>query len=203
MSEQTIIKDFGYIPSGFSEGDLRFDPPRVRLPRSYDMAITLPSVRNQGATPKCVSVAVTDMLVWYGMSRCKKLVDINDSEIWKARKNQHIAGMTPREALSLIKTDLLPLRIQAYAKVDVEPEVIKKALVANGALLVGLPVRSQTTQFWMGNGDYGGHACLIVGYNEVGAWIRNSWGQEWGLAGYAHMVWDELDNVLELWTIVK
>lgn len=32
-----------------------------------------------------------------------------------------------------------------------------------------------------------GHAFLLVGYDEHGFWIQNSWGSEWGLNGFAHL----------------
>ena len=31
----------------------------------------------------------------------------------------------------------------------------------------------------------GGHAFAIVGYNEVGFLVQNSWGPEWGKGGFA------------------
>ncbi len=36
-----------------------------------------------------------------------------------------------------------------------------------------------------GDVEKGGHAVVIVGYDEVGFWIHNSWGPEWGTEGFA------------------
>lgn len=33
----------------------------------------------------------------------------------------------------------------------------------------------------------GGHAFVIVGYDEHGLWIQNSWGTAWGISGYARL----------------
>jgi hypothetical protein len=33
----------------------------------------------------------------------------------------------------------------------------------------------------------GGHAFLIVGYDQTGFWIQNSWGTSWGNTGFAHL----------------
>jgi len=36
----------------------------------------------------------------------------------------------------------------------------------------------------------GGHAVLIVGYDQAGAYVQNSWGKEWGSMGFAVVPWD-------------
>ncbi len=37
----------------------------------------------------------------------------------------------------------------------------------------------------------GGHAFLLVGYDEIGFWIQNSWGPEWGLGGFARLLYSD------------
>ena len=39
--------------------------------------------------------------------------------------------------------------------------------------------------------DKGGHAFVIVGYDERGFWIHNSWGPEWGVDGYGLLPFQE------------
>jgi hypothetical protein len=49
-------------------------------------------------------------------------------------------------------------------------------------------------------GTVGGHAYAIVGYDEQGFWIQNSWGKGWGLGGFGHMTYDDwLDNGYDAW----
>lgn len=36
----------------------------------------------------------------------------------------------------------------------------------------------------------GGHAVLLVGYDQLGIYVQNSWGKEWGSNGFAVMPWD-------------
>jgi hypothetical protein len=36
-----------------------------------------------------------------------------------------------------------------------------------------------------GDAEKGGHAVVIAGYDQVGFWIHNSWGPEWGTEGFA------------------
>lgn len=51
--------------------------------------------------------------------------------------------------------------------------------------------RSETT---------GGHAFAIVGYDEEGFWIQNSWGRDWGVQGFGHLSYDDwLENGFDCW----
>jgi hypothetical protein len=51
-----------------------------------------------------------------------------------------------------------------------------------------------------GKADHPGHAFAIVGYNERGFLIQNSWGPEWGSHGYAILTYDDwLRNAMDCW----
>jgi predicted alpha/beta hydrolase family esterase len=46
----------------------------------------------------------------------------------------------------------------------------------------------------------GGHAFAIVGYDEQGFWIQNSWGEDWGRGGFARVSYDDwLANASDVW----
>ena len=46
----------------------------------------------------------------------------------------------------------------------------------------------------------GGHAFALVGYNEVGLLVQNSWGTTWGKGGYATLPYEDfLDSVYDAW----
>jgi hypothetical protein len=46
----------------------------------------------------------------------------------------------------------------------------------------------------------GGHAFAIVGYDEAGFWIQNSWGEDWGRGGFCHLGYDDwLENGMDCW----
>jgi hypothetical protein len=48
--------------------------------------------------------------------------------------------------------------------------------------------------------DDGGHAFVIVGYNEDGFLIQNSWGTGWGSAGYALLTYSDWQlNAMDCW----
>ena len=46
----------------------------------------------------------------------------------------------------------------------------------------------------------GGHAFMIVGYNEVGFLVQNSWGAKWGKGGYATLPYEDwLESAYDAW----
>lgn len=46
----------------------------------------------------------------------------------------------------------------------------------------------------------GGHAFAIVAYDELGFWLQNSWGDDWGCRGFAHISYDDwLRNGTDVW----
>lgn len=46
----------------------------------------------------------------------------------------------------------------------------------------------------------GGHAFAIVGYNETGFWIQNSWGRSWGQGGFGLLSYEDwLENGFDAW----
>lgn len=51
-----------------------------------------------------------------------------------------------------------------------------------------------------GAGQLGGHAFAIVGYNNVGFLIQNSWGKDWGSGGFATLPYDDwLASAYDAW----
>src|SRR5690242_16434246 len=46
----------------------------------------------------------------------------------------------------------------------------------------------------------GGHAFCLVGYNEIGFLVQNSWGEDWGKNGFATLLYDDwLDSAYDAW----
>jgi hypothetical protein len=46
----------------------------------------------------------------------------------------------------------------------------------------------------------GGHAFAIVAYDERGLWVQNSWGPDWGFAGFCQVTYDDwLANGSDAW----
>jgi hypothetical protein len=48
--------------------------------------------------------------------------------------------------------------------------------------------------------DLGGHAFAIVGYNERGFVVQNSWGRKWGAAGFGILPYDDwIEHATDAW----
>ncbi len=46
----------------------------------------------------------------------------------------------------------------------------------------------------------GGHAYILVGYNDVGFLVQNSWGKTWGKGGFATLPYEDwLDSAYDAW----
>ncbi|BAO45243.1 C1 family peptidase [Thiolapillus brandeum] len=46
----------------------------------------------------------------------------------------------------------------------------------------------------------GGHAFAVVGYDDKGFWVQNSWTEGWGLQGLAHWTYEDwIENVMDAW----
>ncbi len=52
------------------------------------------------------------------------------------------------------------------------------------------------------SGTIGSHAFAIVGYNQEGFWVQNSWGENWGDNGVALWTYEDwLENVRDAWVV--
>jgi hypothetical protein len=46
----------------------------------------------------------------------------------------------------------------------------------------------------------GGHAFILIGYDENGFWIQNSWGANWGINGFAHLSYTDWSaHAMDTW----
>jgi C1A family cysteine protease len=83
-------------------------------------------------------------------------------------------------------------------------DAIKNALNTYGPLVTTMDVYSDFFYYSGGiyqytSGSYqGGHAILIVGYDDTGQYfiVKNSWGGSWGESGYFRIAYSQLSNVV-------
>lgn len=193
----------GYIPSGTSRydhiytsegGGIGHIPTKYRLPKMLKMY-------DQGNIGCCVSCAVAEAYYWYTLSN-GRVYDIDFTYIYSKRSQPQIDGMTPREAFAILCREG---RIKAYSRIT-NFDWLYKAIVANGPCLIALPVYNYDTEFWQASPHtypIGGHAVAAVGYNKQGLIIKNSWGVDWGGAGFATVPTTDFDCIMEAWTIMR
>lgn len=194
------MRNFGFIESGKSPKDLICGAvPNVgKLPDKYLIA-DIAKVFDQGSHGSCVSCAAMEMLhfkeMQKGMSENK---NIDFEWCYDRRADKTVEGMTPREAFDLLRH---ANKIDTFARIG-SLDILKQTIVAHGPALIALPVKSYDTDFWSGSDFYGGHAVAVVGYNETGLIIKNSWGWSYGTQGQACLPYAQFDKIYEAWTIV-
>jgi C1A family cysteine protease len=96
--------------------------------------------------------------------------------------------------------------VSKYATVETI-EGLKLALVNNGPCLICFPVYNEVLpQMWrkgsLSDPLLGGHAMTVVGYNDKGFIIRNSWGKGWNGGGHVRLDYAEWGNQWEVWTTI-
>ena len=93
-------------------------------------------------------------------------------------------------------------KIKGYAQVETIEEC-KKSLYKDGPCLISFPMYNKDSlRMWdpkEGDGK-SGHAMVIVGYNDVGFIIRNSFGEKWGADGYCGYPYEDWGSHWEVWT---
>ena len=181
------------------------------LPKSYSYRNFLPGVIDQGAQSICVPCSISAWLNWRENLKTGSKTDnkINYQEIYRIRSNNSDDGMTFKEAFRYLRhngvsSNCGTLKIREYAMIR-NLSTLKVALLMNGPCLGALPVYNDRPEFWNkmnGDGFYGYHAISIVGYNEDGFIIRNSWGTSFGNRGYTVLKYEDYPKMLEVWTIV-
>ncbi|TDJ74903.1 MAG: peptidase C1 [Planctomycetota bacterium] len=84
---------------------------------------------------------------------------------------------------------------------------VHSALAEVGVLYASADVHSgwmdpdpETGRIEYSSKNAGGHAFAIVGYDDEGLWIQNSWGRDWGLNGFGHLTYDDwMENGFDCW----
>ena len=205
---------YGWTPSKLDGTESKFiEPKNIKIPNEYSYVNNLPIIENQGNTNMCVVYALSAHLDWnynidHGVNN-KSSVKIDKHKLYDIRENKlEDSGMTFKEALDFLKKKGITsknglIKIDKYLKVN-SFLALKYALIMNGPCVAGLYVRNpDANDFWNGGSTiYGGHAVAIVGYNEKGFIIRNSWGTSYGEGGYFILKYEDFNKIIECWTIV-
>lgn len=206
---------YGFKKSELDGSELTFKEKNgLRVPEKYSYVNYLPMVVNQGSKPICVPCSVSSVInyklnVETGDNKADNNVDY--ASIYASRTTDGDEGMTFKDAFAFlrkygVKTDKGRIKIGRYAKIGSEIQ-LKQAIIINGPCFGALPVYdSNRNDFWVKtpyNSYEGGHAIAIVGYNEDGFIIRNSWGKGYGKDGYTVMPYEDFSTFIELWTVFE
>ena len=206
------MKTFGFIPSLITSKTVRFNAPKsMNLPKTYSYKPFLSPVTNQGTQPYCVPHSIATWLNWRENIKTGVKIDnhIRYDDIYYSKKTRIGEGMTYQDAFDYLKTkgvksDKGILKISTPAIVPNEA-LLKAALIANGPCFGALPVyNSESPTFWKrtDGSPEGWHSIAIVGWNEEGYIIRNSWGVFFGDRGYITIPYSDAISFREIWTIL-
>jgi len=121
--------------------------------------------------------------------------------LWRAPKKVDRALTAGRAA------DALRRPLGAYFRVNHKDLVAMHAAIAEVGILyatsnvhVGWERPGKDGRIDYSDDMLGGHAFAIVGYDDRGFWIQNSWGPRWGRSGYGHVSYDDwLENGTDVW----
>lgn len=103
------------------------------------------------------------------------------------------------------------LRYRRIRQADVDR--MKHALAEGHPLFVGAKIHLGWYRLFLsesssvikrrpGDANKGGHAFVVVGYDERGFWVHNSWGPEWGNEGFALLPYDDwIENGNDSWVV--
>ena len=203
--------NYGMIPSVIDGSeDIFKEPQNIGLPKQFSYKKYLPTVLNQGNKSICVPCSISAYINW-DINLKDGVENDNDVKVMEIFKNRghNKDGMTFKEAFSFlrkegVKTNEGKYKINRYAKIN-SILALRYALILNGPCFGGLPVyNSSETEFWYKNNDSlnGLHAVCIIGYNDDGFILRNSWGTTYGEDGYSFIKNEDFNCFTELWTIV-
>lgn len=204
----------------------------IKLPRTLDYRSDYGLIRNQMARGTCVAFAGAAIKEWQEKKDCGFSGYMSPEFIYFNRVNKDSDGMYGRDLMKILTSQgscpeyIFPYNpilnpknipkesysiaknyiIKGYARVNTI-EGLKTALVQSGPCLLCLPVYSSIAmKFWRKRKDdsekLGGHAVAVVGYNDKGFILRNSWGILWNLSGYITFPYEDFTIATEIWTMV-
>lgn len=121
---------------------------------------------------------------------------------WPYSQNSQDQILTDRRA-----SDAARRPLGAYYRVNHKDLVAMHCAIAEVGILFATSIVHQGWERIARDGTIpfqtkkiGGHAFAIVGYNDRGFWIQNSWGPYWGKDGFALVTYDDwLTNGTDVW----
>lgn len=179
------------------------------IPFQFSYMKQLPSVLNQGEKPICVPCSLSAYFEYkISLKTGKKqnskfkLYDIFESRTTDGE------GMTFKDAFKHIINNGAKYKdgIIKASKYFMITNILqlRHAIYANGPCLVVLPVYNENLEeFWQKSGKCKGyHAVAVVGYDENGFILRNSWGPSYGHNGYSYITNKDINSAKEIWTLI-
>lgn len=199
----------GFIKSTIDGSEFKYDLIDEGLPKEYSYKKNLPIVLDQGQYPICVPCSISALLEYKLSlkSGIKKTSNFELFDIYNS-KTTYGEGMTCKEAFDyVIKNGAAyhngNIKLSKYFIIN-NIISLRHAIYNNGPCVLVLPVYdTSVNEFWKRSGKCEGyHAVSVVGYDENGFIIRNSWGDTYGYDGYAYITNRDINAAIEIWTLI-
>jgi len=203
--------------------------PTFDFPESLDYRKEMPTAWAQGSDGPCSAYAAAAIKMWQEYKDYGSKEALSQYFVYNLRSNYPQKGMSPRDTMKILKDYGIPYkkefklkwkkledvpqpvldnaanhRILGYARV-MTIDGLKKSLYKNGPAYIAMPVFNDSPKFWKpryGERQLGGHALCVVGYNQEGFIIRNSWGALWADNGHTIYPYKDFGAHYEIWTSI-
>lgn len=204
----------------------------IAYPKTLDLRKDMTPIRNQGSRGTCVAFTAAAIKEWQEKTDTGYTGNMSPEFIYFYRENKPAEGMHSRDVMSILakhgcctesklpyvsdinkipteipsaaSKDALNYTIKDYARINTLEE-LKTALYQSGPCYISFPVYDTMPEFWRQKGEEpirGGHAVCVVGYNDSGFILRNSWGKSFGDAGYVVYPYTDFGKHWDIWCCV-
>lgn len=195
-------RTFGAFPTGKKPEDKMFNIQLPSIPKEFKLE-KLPYVMNQGSSPICAAISIGSIMEWQDMAKTgdNRGKTYDAFQIYKLREDPAMEGMVPRDALTKVKSiGVNGDQIKGFYFVD-SVELAKASIMTNGPMMLCTRAYDHD-EFWKPSGAMlGGHATILVGWEDDGFILQNSWGTSYANAGRIKFPFEDWKFVLEGWTI--
>lgn len=169
---------------------------------------------NQGQTPHCAAYSIcnwAEAILW---KRTGKLINLNADQVYAKAKELDGSPNSDgtwleyaiKAAVQLggFQTSGMNVKFFQNEGTQTTVEMLKFLIHKYDFLHAGFEINSgwyQATEadpiIKKTSTSLGGHAVLLVGYDQTGVYIQNSWGKGWGSKGFAILPWSQvLDQLM-------
>lgn len=184
------------------EVDLKF-----RAPRKIDNRDMCLLTDNQGDSPYCAAYSTAGYIEFQNWKTLHYPSQIDSVQIYKKAKeleNNNADGTSFEYTVDA--ANKLNLIKGKFSIVKSEVLSIKFAIHQFGVCLAGFLITDEWNYVSKKSGIISknskpqilaGHAVILTGYDDTGVYIQNSWGDSWGVHGFAILSWDQcIDQLL-------
>lgn len=209
-------KDSNEIITNFFKDSQDIDITTIVNPLKIDNRQIASMTDNQAGTSHCSGFAVANLFESIYWKKIGKLKNLDANQIYAKAKEMDgrvgINGTQLNFAISAAAAlcDVTETLECERIKIDfpVLIETIKFYIHKYDFLLLSLAIHTgwntcNKNDFTIKPGTFMGyHSVVIVGYDEMGVYIQNSWGINWGYKGFCVLPWNDLlQNIDRLYRV--